>query len=284
MKINKVYSVSFSPLKSTARVVDFIGRKIAVKLSIEHESIDFTLSKSRNHAPWNFKKDDLTVFGTPTYAGRVPNLILPFIKELFKGDETLAIPVVTFGNRNFDSSLTELSELLYKQGFWPFAAAGVASRHVFSDIIGRGRPDEEDFKEIECFIEKVLQMMKLDVNRLKIPLKIRNGEAVGDYYTPLKLDGAPARFLKAKPVTDPGLCINCHKCALVCPFGSIAFDDVSKVTGVCAKCQACIKNCPKKAKHFDDPDFLSHKAYLEAHFMERKEAEFYFSEDMDGKK
>lgn len=278
MEIKKVYGVSFSPVQSTASVVKTISENIAQKLSTDYEAIDFTLPEQRAKGPWNFKQNELVIFGTPTYAGRIPNKALPFVEKLFEGFDTPCVAIVTFGNRNFDSSLSELVSELQSHGFRPFAAAGVASRHVFSDVLAAGRPDENDFKLINVFSDKVSEMTKNDISMLSIPVKIRNGEPVAPYYTPLKSDGTPAKFLKAKPRTDSKLCINCGTCVRVCPFGSIDPHDVTNVPGICVKCHACVRNCVKHAKYFDDPDFLSHKEYLETHFMDRKEPEFYFSQ------
>nr|WP_243152274.1 4Fe-4S binding protein [Pseudoflavonifractor sp. 524-17] len=93
----------------------------------------------------------------------------------------------------------------------------------------------------------------------------------GPYYTPLKEDGTPARFLKAKPLTDGARCAGCGLCSAVCPMGSISRSDFTQVTGVCIKCQACIRACPAGAKYFDDPDFLSHVTMLERTCTARKD-------------
>ena len=92
----------------------------------------------------------------------------------------------------------------------------------------------------------------------------------GPYYRPLRMDGEPAVFLKAKPKTDAGKCTNCGMCARVCSMGSIDSEDTSKVPGICIKCQACVARCPVGAKYFDDPDFLSHREMLETHYTEEK--------------
>ena len=79
----------------------------------------------------------------------------------------------------------------------------------------------------------------------------------------MKEDGTPARFLKAKPVTDMETCDGCGRCTAVCPMGSIDRTDPGLVSGICIKCQACILHCPRHAKYFTDEDFLSHVRMLE---------------------
>ena len=93
---------------------------------------------------------------------------------------------------------------------------------------------------------------------------------IGPYYTPLRADGTPAKFLKAKPLTDRDKCVHCGLCAKVCPMGSIDPETVEAV-GLCVKCQACVRRCPKGAKFFEDADFLSHVAMLEQNYTRRAE-------------
>ena len=101
------------------------------------------------------------------------------------------------------------------------------------------------------------------------------GDAEAPYYVPKGTDGQPAKFLKAKPLTDPSRCTNCGACARVCPMGAIDPSDVCSVPGTCIKCQACVRKCTKHAKYFDDAAFLSHVAMLEQHFTEPKKNEVF---------
>ena len=95
------------------------------------------------------------------------------------------------------------------------------------------------------------------------------------YYTPLRADGKPAKFLKAVPRTDMEKCTRCGACGKVCPMGSVDPKDPAVTTGVCIKCQACIRLCPAGARYFDDGDFLSHRAMLEANYAQRAESAFF---------
>lgn len=276
MNIEKVWAVYFSPTGNVASVVDRIAEKIAGKLGKPCECIDFTLPGSRNGV-YSFSKGDLVVFGVPTYAGRIPNKILPFVQEGFFGGGALLLPVALYGNRSAGDTLMELRNELGERSFRSIAAASIPGSHVFSDKIAPGRPDESDLQEIDKFADKVADnILALDGEPGKVVPE--GNDPVGPYYTPLGLDGNPAKFLKAKPITDAEKCKGCGLCAGVCPMGSIDAAEPSVVSGVCIKCQACIKTCPAKAKHFEDEAFLSHVAYLEKNYTARKESRFYFAE------
>ena len=279
MKVNKISAVYFSPVSGTKNVCEMIAKAMADRFGISWEAHDFTLPSQRL-AVTSFGPDELVVFGTPTYAGRIPNKALPFVQDLFKGQKTPAVAAVTFGNRSFDNSLTELTQELDKNGFAPFAAGAFVCRHVFSDTLAAGRPDADDKEKIQAFAARAadLLMAAEDTAALKAPVIITGRATVGPYYTPKKADGTPAKFLKAKPVTDLTLCDDCGICAKVCPMGSVDPDDISKTPGICIKCHACIRKCPKGARYFDNPDLLSHVKMLEENFSRRREDQTFFAE------
>lgn len=151
-------------------------------------------------------------------------------------------------------------------GFRIVGAATFAARHAFSDQIGAERPDEKDLNEIANFTSKVVHKL---VENSGIFLETDHSE-LGAYYTPLKADGTPAKFLKARPHTDTDRCTHCGLCAEVCPMGSIDTETMETV-GLCIKCQACVRRCPVHAKYFEDADFLSHVAMLEKNYKRRAE-------------
>ena len=283
--IHRVYAVYFSPAGSTGSVTEHIAGLIAGKFSVPCKVIDFTLPKMRQEK-YSFDENDLMVFGMPTYAGRVPNKALPFVQTLFEGNGALAVSLVTYGNRNFDSSLTELTEEMSARGFRVLAACAWVCRHVFSGQIAAGRPDVSDHAKMGIFADEVIRRLTAldtdggqcstgsETEGWKSPV-IRGGEPVAPYYIPKGEDGKPAKFLKAKPLTDTAKCTNCGICAEVCPMGSVSKENYAQVSGICIKCQACVVKCPEGAKYFDDAAFLSHVRMLENNFTARKEPEWY---------
>lgn len=273
MKIAHVKAVFYSATGNTETVVMTLAKALAAKLDVELERFDYTLPASREGTK-QYKPTDLVIFGTPVYAGRIPNKMLPYIQSGFAGNGALAVPVAVFGNRNFDNALIELRNELEAHGFHTIAGAGVPTEHVFSSKLAPGRPNEEDLAALEVFAGKIAEKV-LAMTEVPEPIQVRGDEPVGPYYTPLGTDGKPAVFLKAKPKTHPDQCDKCGACAQVCPMGSIPVDAPDTCAGICIKCQACIKTCPTNAKYMDDPAFLSHVAMLEEHYARRTEAEWF---------
>ena len=154
MNINKVYSVYYSATGTTQKIASFLGETIAKKLNIPFEKYNYSLPKRREKI-LEFKENELIICASPTYAGRVPNVMLPFLKNNIKGNGALAVPVVLFGNRNFDDSLIELRNILEDNGFRTIAGGGFIGEHAFSYTLGANRPDEKDMAIALDFAEKI---------------------------------------------------------------------------------------------------------------------------------
>ena len=74
-----------------------------------------------------------------------------------QGGGALAVPIVLFGNRNYDDALAELQALLGEDGFLPVAAGAFVGEHSFSRILGAGRPDDKDMVVIHEFVKKIYE-------------------------------------------------------------------------------------------------------------------------------
>ena len=88
-----VWAVYFSGTGTTERTVTHIAGELARLLAAPCRSLDFTRPQVRQQE-LDFSQSDLVVLGTPVYAGRVPNVLLPFLREKVRGGGALAVPVV----------------------------------------------------------------------------------------------------------------------------------------------------------------------------------------------
>ena len=274
MEIKRVRKIFFSATGTTEKITSVAADCLGASCGVEVFTYDFTLPESRENFP-ALCETDLVIFGCPTYAGRLPNLLLKYL-DTIKGNGAFAVPLVTFGNRAFDNSLAELSALLESHGFHTIAAAAFSCEHSFSTTLGGGRPDENDIKEAENFALSVFgKMVKSVAFCEEIPSIKVDGTPDAPYYQPRDRHGNPIDIRKVKPVTT-GACTGCGLCAELCPMGAISREDFSEVPGICIKCCACTKKCPTGAKIFTDPGFLYHKEELEAMYGNRRaENSFY---------
>ena len=272
MEVKRIVAAYWSATGNTDKTVNTIADALAAALAVPLERRSFTRPAERE-TDLIFAPGDLVVFGMPTYAGKLPNKMLPFVREHVQGNEALAAAVVTFGNRSFDNSLAELCACLEAGGFHTVAAGAFACRHAFTDALADGRPDWDDKRMMEAFAGEIADKVKY-LTEIPAPITVP-GDADAPYYVPKGIDGQPAKFLKAKPQTDLGKCTDCGACARLCPMGAIDPKNTALVPGTCIKCQACVRKCTKHAKYFDDPAFLSHVAMLEANFTEPKENQLF---------
>lgn len=275
MKLEKIWAVYFSGTGTTRRTVERIAGGIASQLNLPAESVDFSRPAVRQET-LGFGEKDLVVFGTPVYAGRVPNVLLPFLRERIVGGGALAVPVVLFGNRNYDDALIELRNILAADGMHPIAAGAFVGEHSFSRVLGADRPNAEDEALMDEFAARVAELAAgLDAAPVK-SVAVRGQEPLRPYYTPRDRAGNPINILKVKPKTDLSRCGGCGLCADLCPMGSIDPADVSAVRGICIKCCACVKGCPTGAKFFDDAGYLYHQHELEAQYARPAENEVFY--------
>ena len=259
MTVNETFLIYFSPTSTSKHVgesiVQGIGQKNVNLLDITLNSTDdITLPASA-----------LAVIVVPVYGGRVAPLAMDRLQKIH-GTDTPTVLVVVYGNRDYESSLSELNSYAVIHGLKSIAGATFIGEHSYSTEkypIAKGRPDKTDLNIAEMFGKRV---------RSKIEEAIRNDALspvnVEDIRRPHQSFLSTFRFVKRvlkfrksgvplpqTPVLmDESLCNHCGVCSCRCPIGAITKGNEGHADAdKCIKCNACVKLCPKQIRVYDTP-------------------------------
>lgn len=259
MDIKKIYAIFFSPTDSTKKVISTIAKD----LSLPVETIDIT-SYSKKLKAYNFKEDELVIFGVPVYGGRIPEPAAKHIKKI-KATNTLSTIIVTYGNRDYDDALLELKDITEANGFITLAAAAFITEHSIMHSVAHGRPDKEDLKQIHKFAKDIQSKFQniTDISVIE-PLKVKGNKPYKEY-----------KGIPLKPTVSKA-CTKCKACALKCPVNAI---DISKPNttnkNLCISCMRCIKVCPTHARKLNKIVLtLAEKSFYKK-YSKRKECEIF---------
>jgi len=242
-----------------------VVKAVAQGIGYESNRYDITLPSKRK-SPLIFTEKDILVVGVPVYAGRVPEFVSEYLATM-KGNNTLAVFLAVYGNRDYDDALLELKELLESKGFVGLAAGAFIGEHSYTDKVAKNRPDWRDHIMAKNFGRLIKMKIRL-IDKLNLLPELH---VSGN--TPYRPHN---QSLPLSPVTNDN-CLQCSICAESCPRGAIDIDDVSDVDAeLCVKCHCCVKGCPMSAKEFDERLDRA-KQWLEEGFSkERLKPELFF--------
>ncbi|MBW1720095.1 MAG: 4Fe-4S binding protein [Deltaproteobacteria bacterium] len=265
MDINSARLIFFSPTETTARIVDGIAQGIRPDIV---NSIDLTPPENRSR-DFEEMRDELAIIGTPVYGGRIPREAAHRLRQI-KGNNTPAVIIVVYGNREYEDALLELRDIVTDLGFVPIAGGAFIGEHSYDSEntpIATGRPDPQDIEKAKQFGESIQEKIgKIrtldDMPPLNVP---------GDF--PYKKWDPPSDMA---PITVEALCTLCGECATVCPTAAITVGDaVVTDPKECIYCSACVKKCPTGARVWDSPWIEQVTKRLSANCRERKEPQIY---------
>ena len=236
------FSATGNTKKSLEAMAEAIGRP--------YDAIDLTLPGSEKE--YVFTADQFVIIGAPAYAGRIPNQARERF-PLLKGGSTPCLPVISFGNREIDDALLELSDLMEERGFVTVGGAAVIGRHTYGEV-QVDRPDEKDLIEAGEFAKKTYAKAQ-EAREAAAGAK---AEALKEAFKDLVIPGnRPYKKGLDKgafhPITTDD-CIECGLCVRECPAAAIG-DDCVTVSDACISCFRCIRNCPVGAKQCDTPEY-----------------------------
>ncbi|MCF8012333.1 MAG: EFR1 family ferrodoxin [Clostridiales bacterium] len=233
-KLNLLY---FSATDTTARVVKEVGKAI----SDEVKEYDITLPGTRQEK-LVFGCNELVIVGVPVYAGRVPDFLIDYFEKV-KGNNTPAIFIVVYGNRDYDDALLELKNYFEANGFIGIAGGVFIGEHSYTTKVATGRPDIDDLKTATKFGMKI----KEKLNGIEDCTQTKKLIVKGNF---------PYKERKSMPQIAPETsdkCIKCGVCAEQCPMRAIDFNNFKDIDVTkCIKCCRCIKGCPVEAKSINN--------------------------------
>ena len=247
-------TIYFSATGTSKKIALAISQSIATEFVVE----DITFQSLQNTS---YATDDLLCIAVPVYGGGVAPIALKRL-DAIRGNNTPAVVVVVYGNRNFERAAVQMSDFLAERGFVTIAVAAFVGEHSYSteqSPIAVGRPMVEDINDANRFGELVKQKLtkgleSVDVSTLQCPDSgEENVKAFVEFVKGYQAEQAknPVKLL---PITDENRCVMCGVCVDVCPMEAIDREDVSMVDPIlCIKCCACVKECPKEAKLLNSP-------------------------------
>ena len=241
MKKRITHSVFFSPTGTSRSITR------AIQDGFDgFDGMEFDLTRSAPPPETSrFSSDELIIVGMPVYSGRLPRLAVECFQAL-EGNQTPAIAVVVYGNREYEDALLELSDLCDAQGFNVISAGAFIGEHSFSSSkfpLAKNRPDATDLQTAKQLGQQT--RIRLHEHHSFQPIPIPGTR-------PYKPEKHPEG---AATTTDPKTCIQCGACIAHCPTQSIRLENGTLKTNpdTCIWCMACTKHCPTGARIIATP-------------------------------
>jgi len=260
--IRTVNIIYFSPTKTTKNIVNAIVKGTGInkvnEFDVTTENLKETIA---------IPDEELTIFGTPVYGGRVPAVAVNRFKKI-KTTNSLAVLVAVYGNRGFDDVLLELKDITNLSGFNTIAAGAFIGEHSYSihgTEIAKNRPDNSDIEKAIDFGKQIID--KIDNRKSKIDDIIIPGNF-------------PYREIKDRPAISPEtIYSNCNKCGIcvdVCSTHAISLNSqIETESDLCIWCCACVKYCPQNARTMNNDVIVNTQKWLLEKCLERREPEMF---------
>lgn len=245
-----VYQLLFSPTGGTAAAADAL---------LAGTVLDLT-DQDRDFSAVTLTAEDVAFIAVPSYGGRVP---LPAVERLGKvhGGGARAVLVCVYGNRAYEDTLAELSDVAEFAGFRVVAGVAALAEHSIARKYAAGRPDESDKAVLRDFQARI--QAKLDAGDTAVPALPGHRP-----YKPLGVRSMVPRTAKR--------CIECGRCAAACPVGVIDAADPRRTDAdLCIGCMRCVKLCPVEARTIDPDALAGLEARLAPLCTGRKENELF---------
>lgn len=235
MNLTHINLAFFSATYTTRKV----ARLVSSTLSDNVTEYDFTNNPIEKELTIG-NEGEIFIIAAPVYAGRIPSQAVDAIKK-FKGNNTPAILLAVYGNRDYDDALIEMFDCATAAGFKPIAAGAFIAQHSIFPKVGTNRPDDADIAKISDFANKCKTIISSIDSTSSIPELEVKGKR------PYKIPGR----IPIYPEGKRSECTFCGACANACPMDAIPADkpyttDPEK----CIACGRCIVVCTQKSRRF----------------------------------
>ncbi len=264
-KLSSLDLIYFSPTRTTEKIIKAVAEGTGLE-SVNDLNLTIPTETS---LPMELDRNRLAVFGSPVYAGRVPPEVSQRLKQV-RGNNTPAVIIVLYGNREYEDALLELKDIVSGQGFTPIAAGAFIGEHSYSTSekpIAENRPDAKDLQKAQDFGKAILG-------------KIETLATLNENELPVIPGNNPYResrdFSEISPTSLESECTLCQDCVNACP--TLAIDEQSPVNtdkSLCIVCCACVKVCPSGARVMDHPQIKTIADWLYTNNSVRKEPETF---------
>lgn len=243
--------IYFSATGGTEKIV----KGVAEGFADSYKEYNITLPGNREKGI-TFDSNDIVIVGVPVYAGRVPKFLIDFFANV-KGNNTSAVFITVYGNRNYDDALIEVKDTFERNGFIGISAGAFIAEHSNTSKVGTSRPDAKDLGTAKKFGADIRHKLENLEDNLQLPRLIVKGN------NPYK-----ERMSAPSIVPDTSNnCTNCGICAKYCPTGAISVNNFKAIDSTkCVRCCSCIKKCPVQAKSINHEVFNKITKGLIDHF------------------
>ena len=174
MNIEKVNLVYFSATNTTKKVLHAIADGIGL---VECQEYDITQGQIKKV---EFTNNELVVFGVPVFSGRIPELTITALNK-FIGDNTPAIVVCLYGNRDYDDALLELRNTIAANNYTILSAGAFIGQHSIFPQTASNRPDPLDLDIANKFGEQSLAYLAKYSSSQEVDLNIPEVIVKGDF-------------------------------------------------------------------------------------------------------